>query len=109
MSAKSPPKMNEPETSQASFSPTSQEEEGIDVAVGNKIVKMKHVASIEDHAHSDNLKNTIVLVLKIPIYAQSLTRREGDKSRLKKKKITVRNSVCSLGTPTSPPISIWCR
>jgi hypothetical protein len=33
-----------------------EEEEGAAVVVGKKIVKTKHVASIEDHAHSDDLK-----------------------------------------------------
>jgi hypothetical protein len=33
-----------------------EEEEGAVVVVGKKIVKTKHVASIEDHAHFDDLK-----------------------------------------------------
>jgi hypothetical protein len=37
--------------------PRVEEEEGAAAAVvGKKIVKTKHVASIEDHAHSDDLK-----------------------------------------------------
>lgn len=33
-----------------------EEEEGAVVVVGKKTVKTKHVASIEDHVHSDGLK-----------------------------------------------------
>jgi hypothetical protein len=50
-----------------------EEEEGavVDV-VGKKIVK-KPVASIEDHAHSDNLKKRMILVFQNGAY---ITRRE---------------------------------
>lgn len=33
-----------------------EEEEGAVVVVGKKIVKTKHVASVRDHAHSNDLK-----------------------------------------------------
>jgi hypothetical protein len=42
-----------------------EEEEGADaVVVGKTIVKMKGMASIEDHVHSDDLKKRMILVFK---------------------------------------------
>jgi hypothetical protein len=56
----------------SSFSPTSQGEADTVFVVGKKIVKMKHVASIEDHACSDNLKN------------REYNERENNKFRIKR-------------------------
>jgi hypothetical protein len=40
-----------------------EEEEGAAVVVGNKIVKTKHVASIENHAHSVDLKEKLMILV----------------------------------------------
>jgi hypothetical protein len=59
---------------------------GAVVVVGKKIVRTKHVASIEDHAHSDDLKKRMILVFQNSAYTRNHhTRTENGKSRIKKK------------------------